>query len=159
LDPYGTAAVFLHAAVQAVEEGGLLCITCTDKAVLCGNNSETCYGKYGSMPLRGPFCHEQALRILLSLTERTANLSRRYIVPLVSMSIDFYVRVFVRVYTSPAQVKRSASKQSMVFQCIGCGSFTTSAIGKVTEKGPSIKFTPGMGPSTDHLCVECKRPF
>ena len=39
------------AAAQAVSEGGLLLVTATDMAVLCGNNSETCYGKYGIYPL------------------------------------------------------------------------------------------------------------
>ncbi|KAK3897016.1 N2,N2-dimethylguanosine tRNA methyltransferase-domain-containing protein, partial [Staphylotrichum tortipilum] len=34
LDPYGTAAPFLDAAVQAVrDDGGLLCVTCTDSGV------------------------------------------------------------------------------------------------------------------------------
>jgi tRNA (guanine26-N2/guanine27-N2)-dimethyltransferase len=40
LDPYGSAAMFLDAAVQSVADGGLLAVTCTDKGVLCGNNSE-----------------------------------------------------------------------------------------------------------------------
>jgi tRNA G26 N,N-dimethylase Trm1 len=40
-DPYGTAAPFLDSAVQAIDEGGLLAITCTDKSILCGNYSET----------------------------------------------------------------------------------------------------------------------
>ena len=39
------------ACTQAVSEGGLLLVTATDMAVLCGNNSETCYGKYGIYPL------------------------------------------------------------------------------------------------------------
>merc|ERR1712113_1005456 len=66
LDPYGTAAPFLDAAVQAVSEGGLLCVTCTDLAVLCGNQAEVCYSKYGAFPLKGTkYCHEMALRILL----------------------------------------------------------------------------------------------
>lgn len=38
LDPYGTAAPFIDAAVQAVADGGLLCVTCTDLAVLAGTN-------------------------------------------------------------------------------------------------------------------------
>ena len=29
LDPYGTACPFLDSAVQAVTDGGLLCVTCT----------------------------------------------------------------------------------------------------------------------------------
>ena len=31
LDPYGTASPFLDSAVQAVADGGLLCVTCTGK--------------------------------------------------------------------------------------------------------------------------------
>jgi tRNA (guanine26-N2/guanine27-N2)-dimethyltransferase len=36
LDPYGSPAVFLDGAVQSVKDGGLLLVTCTDMAVLCG---------------------------------------------------------------------------------------------------------------------------
>ena len=36
---------------QAVSEGGLLLVTATDMAVLCGNNGEACYAKYASYPL------------------------------------------------------------------------------------------------------------
>lgn len=43
--------------------------------------------------------------------------------PLLSLSADFYVRVFVRVYTSAAEVKRSASKKSIVFHCSGCETY------------------------------------
>ena len=34
LDPYGSPTPFLDGAVQAVSEGGMLCVTCTDLAVL-----------------------------------------------------------------------------------------------------------------------------
>lgn len=58
LDPYGTCAPFVDGAIQAVTEGGLLMVTCTDLAILCGNHSETCYAKYGSMSIRIDSCHE-----------------------------------------------------------------------------------------------------
>lgn len=58
LDPYGSAATFLDSAVQAVADGGILLVTCTDMGVLCGNHSEACFGKYGSMSLKAKFCHE-----------------------------------------------------------------------------------------------------
>ena len=38
LDPYGTAAPFIDAAVQCINDGGLLCVTCTDMQVLATNN-------------------------------------------------------------------------------------------------------------------------
>jgi len=38
LDPYGTAAPFIDAAVQSVNDSGLLCVTCTDLSVLANTN-------------------------------------------------------------------------------------------------------------------------
>lgn len=69
LDPYGSPTQLLDSAVQAVAEGGLLLVTATDMAVLCGNNGEACWGKYGSYPLHRSYCHEMALRILLAAIE------------------------------------------------------------------------------------------
>lgn len=37
---------------------GLLCITCTDMAVMAGNSGETCYSKYGSVSIKAKYCHE-----------------------------------------------------------------------------------------------------
>ncbi|KAI6659104.1 tRNA (guanine(26)-N(2))-dimethyltransferase-like [Oopsacas minuta] len=97
LDPYGSPSPFLDTAVQAVEYGGLLCVTCTDMAVLCGRASTTCYAKYGSTSIPNtPHIHETALRIILSTVSSHANRYGRYIQPMLSVSIDFYARIFVR---------------------------------------------------------------
>lgn len=66
------------------------------------------FGKYNGMPLKGMFPHEMALRLVLNTLQTSAGRYRRYIVPLMSCSIDFYLRVFVRVFTSPAEVKKAA---------------------------------------------------
>ena len=58
LDPYGSPAKFLDGSMQAVKDGGILCVTCTDMAVLCGNRSEACHAKYGAMSLRAKYCQE-----------------------------------------------------------------------------------------------------
>lgn len=73
LDPYGSATQFLDGAVQAVKDGGVLCVTCTDMAVLCGNAVEKCHACYGAVSLKAKFCHEFALRILLQCIEKHAN--------------------------------------------------------------------------------------
>ena len=58
LDPYGSPSQFLDGAVQAIDEGGLLCVTCTDMGALCGNHGEAAFAKYGCMPLKAKYCHE-----------------------------------------------------------------------------------------------------
>lgn len=37
LDPYGSASPFIDSAIGAIADGGLLCVTCTDLAVLAGS--------------------------------------------------------------------------------------------------------------------------
>ena len=46
IDPYGSAASFLDGTIQAVKTGGLVCVTSTDVATLCGNHPDTCFYKY-----------------------------------------------------------------------------------------------------------------
>lgn len=154
LDPYGSAAPFLDAAVQCVEEGGLLCVTCTDMGVLSGGHPETCYAKYGSMPTKGKYLHEMALRIVLHALEAQANRYRRHIVPVLSLSIDFYVRLFVRVFTSPAEVKKACTKAAYVHQSLGCGSFFLQPVGKMSNNNYNPSLTSGDG-----LCPQTGKRF
>ncbi|XP_023227899.1 tRNA (guanine(26)-N(2))-dimethyltransferase-like [Centruroides sculpturatus] len=152
LDPYGSPAPFLDAAVQCVADGGLLLVTCTDMAILCGNHGETCHAKYGATSLKIKCCHEMALRIILQSIESHANRYGRYIVPLLSLSIDFYVRVFVKVYTSPNEVKKSINKLAMVYKCVGCETFHLQPLGKSQNKD---KISPAHGPPVNMNCDNC----
>ena len=47
--------------LRVVPGAGLICVTCTDMAVLCGSRGEACYAKYGAYPLKSSYCHEQVL--------------------------------------------------------------------------------------------------
>ncbi|XP_051957166.1 tRNA (guanine(26)-N(2))-dimethyltransferase [Xyrauchen texanus] len=155
LDPYGSPSSFLDAAVQAVSEGGLLCVTCTDMAVMAGNSGETCYSKYGSMSIKSKYCHEMALRIILHSLDQKAAVYQRYIEPLLSVSVDFYIRVFVRVRTGQAMVKNSASKQALVYNCVGCGAFHLQRMGKRTIQGKHMKYSAATGPPVGSNCEHC----
>ncbi|CAN1271832.1 Probable tRNA (guanine(26)-N(2))-dimethyltransferase 1 [Linum perenne] len=159
LDPYGSPAVFLDSAIQSVADGGILMCTATDMAVLCGNNGEVCYSKYGSYPLRGKYCHEMALRILLASIESHANRYKRYIVPVLSVQMDFYVRVFVRIYTSAGAMKNTPLKLSYVYQCVGCDSFHLQPIGRTLPKNNSVRYLPGFGPVVPQECTHCRKKF
>ncbi|XP_018576509.1 probable tRNA (guanine(26)-N(2))-dimethyltransferase [Anoplophora glabripennis] len=161
LDPYGCPSVFLDSAVQAVKEGGLLLITATDMAVLAGNSPETCYSKYGAVSLRIKSCHEMALRILLQCIEAHANRYGRYIIPLISLSADFYVRVFVRVFSGAYKCKFTTSKLSHVYHCTGCDSFALQPLGilRTNDKNnKQVKFSLPTGPSVPQKCEHCGHP-
>ncbi|KAI3500639.1 hypothetical protein L1887_36463 [Cichorium endivia] len=159
LDPYGSPSVFLDSAVQSIADGGLLMCTATDMAVLCGGNGEVCYSKYGSYPLRGKYCHEMALRIVLACIESHANRYKRYIVPVLSVQMDFYVRVFVRVYTSASAMKNTPLKLSYVYQCVGCDSFHLQPIGRTVSKNTSVRYLPGFGPVVPQECSDCGKKY
>ena len=155
LDPYGSPVTFLDSAVQAVADGGMLCVTCTDMGVLCGNASETCYSKYGSVSLRTKYCHEMAVRIVLRCIDNHANRYSRYIVPVLSLSIDFYVRVFVKVYYGQSKAKQSLSKTSLVYHCSGCGAFAVQPMGIRTTTNGVLKYSSAAGPTVSPRCAHC----
>eukprot|EP01084_Bolivina_argentea_P068482 124664_1 len=130
LDPYGSVAPFIDAAVQSIRSGGLLCMTSVDMAVLAGGNTEACYAKYGTMPTKGKYLHEMALRMLLHTIGTCASRYKRSIVPVLSMSVDFYVRLFLRVYDSPREAGLSSSCHSYVLQSTGCPSYWLQPISR-----------------------------
>ncbi|CAE6534161.1 unnamed protein product [Rhizoctonia solani] len=162
LDPYGTAAPFIDGAVQAVADGGLLCVTCTDMAVLASNNyPEKCYANYGGVPVKAEFSHEVALRLVLHTLATSAARYGRYITPLVSLSIDFYVRVFVQVRSAPIQVKKAFSQSATYYVCSGCQSPHEQTLGRVVEKPDTSNLTykAQSGPPVGPECDECGFKF
>ncbi|DAZ98251.1 TPA: hypothetical protein N0F65_008936 [Lagenidium giganteum] len=155
LDPYGSASIFLDGAVQAVANGGLLCVTCTDMAVLSGKTPEVCFSRYGSVPNKSTYLHEMALRTVLQSIEAAANKYARHIVPIASCSIDFYVRVFVRVYKSPVNVKKAMTKLSYVYQCVSCDSFHLQPLGVASGNS----YHASRGPVVGQSCDQCNGKF
>jgi tRNA (guanine26-N2/guanine27-N2)-dimethyltransferase len=164
LDPYGTAAPFLDAAVQAVTDGGLLCVTCTDAGVWASTGySEKCYSLYGGLPVKAEWSHEAGLRLILHSIATSAAKYGLYIEPLLSLSIDFYARVWVRIKHGPAQVKRLASSTMIVYNCDeGCGSWELQRLGKAKENtakggnGTFVKFGLARAPTVGKCCPQCE---
>ena len=71
----------------------------------------------GAAPPCRPYCHEMALRILLASLEQHAARYKRYIRPVLSLSIDFYIRVFVRVHTSGERMRRAGGARQAGLTC------------------------------------------
>ncbi|OJJ45530.1 hypothetical protein ASPZODRAFT_153176 [Penicilliopsis zonata CBS 506.65] len=162
LDPYGTAAPFLDAAVQGVKDGGLLCVTCTDAGVWASAGyPEKAFALYGGVPLKGSHCHEGGLRLILHSIATAAAKYGVAIEPLLSLSIDFYARVFVRVHKSPAAVKFISGNTMLVYNCdSGCGAWTTQPLTQTRQKAdkqgkPFYHYGLAQAPVSGPYCEHC----
>ena len=157
LDPYGSASVFLDSAVSSVVSGGLLAVTSTDSLVLNGNNTGTCYLRYGGVAVKAPYGHELALRLLLGAVQSSAARHRRSIKVLAGFSIDFYYRIFVQISDDPGKANEAVINTGVVYQCCQCEAFKVCKLGRV-EEGSSKYSTakPGrLDPSVTGNCREC----
>lgn len=133
IDPYSTATVFLDSAIRCVKSGGMLFVTSTDMPTLCGNNPLVSFYKYGGSSIKSTFCHELSLRILLYTIATTAAKYQRVVEPMLSCSVDFYVRVFVRVTNNTQQCKHLSENAGLLLLCAQCDSFRILKLGEFSE--------------------------
>ncbi|KAL4904243.1 hypothetical protein BDW74DRAFT_168642 [Aspergillus multicolor] len=162
LDPYGSAAPFIDAAVQGIKDEGLLCITCTDAGVWASNGyPEKSFALYGGIPMKGLHSHEGGLRLILNSVALAAGKYGLAIEPLLSLSIDFYARLFVRIHRSPAQAKFMSGNTMLVYNCdSGCGAWTTQPLTQTRQKldkkgNPFYHFGLAQAPTGNQKCEHC----
>ncbi|CEP63256.1 tRNA (guanine26-N2)-dimethyltransferase LALA0_S07e05996g [Lachancea lanzarotensis] len=162
LDPYGTVTPFVDAALQNIEDDGLMLVTCTDLSVLAGSGyPEKCFALYGGVNMAGhDATHESALRLVLNLLGQSAAKYRKSIEPVLSLSIDFYVRVFVKVKTNPLEVKNLQSNTMITYMCSGCGAYHNQRLGRQSERSTKkgntfVKYSLAQGPPVDQKCPYC----
>jgi tRNA (guanine26-N2/guanine27-N2)-dimethyltransferase len=162
LDPYGTAAPFFDGAVQALSDGGMLCVTCTDAGVFAAiGYPEKTFALYGGVSLKGAHSHEAGLRLILHAVAMSASKYGLAIEPLLSLSIDFYARLFIRIHKSAAEVKFTAGNTMLVYNCdAGCGAFKTQPLGQTRRREgknyiPYYYYSPSLGPTASPTCSHC----
>lgn len=162
LDPYGTAAPFIDAALQAVrDDGGLLCVTCTDGSHWAGHcYAERSFALYGAVPVKGMHSHEAGLRLILHTLASTAARHGLHVEPLLSLSIDFYCRLWVRVTKSANAISFLGGKTMVAYQCSGCTAWETQSLVRTRPEpkkkgGHFFKHSLAKGPPTDGACRHC----
>ena len=97
LDPYGSPAPFLRAAVALLGNRGLLAMTATDVPVLGGSKREAALRRYHARTAKTPLASEVAIRVLLAYTAMVAAEHDKAIQPLLAYQADHYVRAYVLV--------------------------------------------------------------
>ena len=134
IDPYGTPAPFIDTAARATRRDGMVALTATDMAPLCGVNVRACLRKYGSTSLRTGYSHESALRILVGSFVRGAAVHEVASRPAFGFFADHYIRLYMRLDRGKRRADESLREMGYLLNCSGCGSFR-SVKGGLGENG------------------------
>jgi tRNA (guanine26-N2/guanine27-N2)-dimethyltransferase len=97
IDPYGSPVKFIDLAVQRLARNGILSITATDTAPLCGARPEVCVRRYFAQPMRCGCVHELGLRILVGNTVRRAAALDVGLVPMLCYYYGHYFRAYFKM--------------------------------------------------------------
>jgi len=114
IDPFGTPVPYMDVAFQAAPRDGLVGITATDTAVLCGAQTKACIRHYEARPLHIDCCKEVGLRILIGCCARVAARHDKSITPLLSFSTDHYMRAIMAVGTGARKADETLSRMGDV---------------------------------------------
>ena len=120
IDPFGSPVPFIDSAIRALRNNGLLALTATDLAPLCGVHPKACIRKYGGKPLRTEYCHELAVRLLAGCLASTAakhNIGTRVIF---SHSANHYVRTYATIEYGAKKADESIKNMGYVLHCFKC---------------------------------------
>jgi tRNA (guanine26-N2/guanine27-N2)-dimethyltransferase len=121
LDPFGTPAKHIDCVLRAVLDGGLVSITATDTAVLCGVYPEVCLRRYYGRPLNNSYGNETAIRLLLSLIALTASRLELSIKPVFVHATMHYMRVYASVSVSSSEANNVYKSIGYTMHCFNCG--------------------------------------
>jgi tRNA (guanine26-N2/guanine27-N2)-dimethyltransferase len=120
VDPFGPPVPYLDSAIRALRNGGLLALTATDMAPLCGVHPRACLRKYGGQPLRTEYCHELAVRLLIGCLTMMAAKHAIGVEVLFSHSVDHYVRAYSVVRYGARVADKSVRQMGYILHCFSC---------------------------------------
>jgi len=121
IDPFGTPAPYIQAALSAASDGSIVSFTATDSAVLCGVHRNVALRRYGAATLNNAFGHETAVRTLLGFCQREAGVLDVGVSPVAAHVTKHYVRVYLRASVGAAKAEGSTKWEGFVMECSHCG--------------------------------------
>ncbi len=120
IDPFGSPNFFLDSAIKRLGREGILAVTATDTAALCGTSKNACLRKYSSKPLKNEFCHETGLRILISKVQSAGAQYDKALIPIFSYSKEHYFRVFFECIKGKKKVDEAMKNYGYILHCKQC---------------------------------------
>ncbi|HEY7109159.1 MAG TPA: tRNA (guanine(10)-N(2))-dimethyltransferase [Nitrososphaeraceae archaeon] len=133
LDPFGSPSPYIDCVLRAVKNGGLLSVTATDTAVLCGVYPHVCFRKYLGYPINNEYANETGIRLLISLIAFTASRFDLAINPLFSHTNLHFMRTYLQIKISNNQANNIHTKIGNILHCHKCGNRTQLALGDCSK--------------------------
>lgn len=124
IDPFGSPREFFDSAIRALKPPALLCLTATDMPVLVGIRRRACIKRYAAVPLKTEYSHELAVRILLGCVIREAASQNIGLFPLLSFSVDHYIRLYLLAKEGDKNSWKAVSQLGFLIHCNQCGERT-----------------------------------
>jgi len=121
VDPFGTPSPFVDCALRAVKHGGMLSVSATDTAVLCGVYPKVAQRKYLGLPLRTDYAHEIGLRLVFGLLSMTAMRLESSIKPLFCHHDMHYFRTYSLVEIGNNFSRQNETEIGYALHCFKCG--------------------------------------
>lgn len=119
LDPFGSPAPFMDAAASGAR--GLLAVTATDTAPLCGAHLNSGMRKYGAVPLNTEYHAEMGARVLLGYMARILAMHDKAMKPLLTHVTRHYVRTYVSLAYGAKAADRALGGVGFIGHCPFCG--------------------------------------
>jgi tRNA (guanine26-N2/guanine27-N2)-dimethyltransferase len=120
IDPFGSPVPYLDSAIRALRNNGLLALTATDMAPLCGVHPKACIRKYGGKPLRTEYCHELAVRLLAGCLATTAAKYDTGVNMVFSYSANHYIRIYATIKYGAKKADESIKRMGYILHCFNC---------------------------------------
>ncbi len=121
LDPFGSPAPYVDCVLRAVNDGGIISVTATDTAVLCGVYPKVCYRKYHGFPINNEYANETGIRLLIALIAITAARLDLSISPIFTHTYLHFMRTYLKVEVTNTEANRLVSKLGQIGHCFKCG--------------------------------------
>ena len=118
LDPFGTPAMYVDAAVRGTRR--FLFITATDTAPLCGAHLKAGKRRYFAQPMNTEYHGEVGLRILLGFVVRETVKYDRGVEPLFCFAREHFVRLHLRLLRGASAADETMKRIGYILQCKTC---------------------------------------
>jgi tRNA (guanine26-N2/guanine27-N2)-dimethyltransferase len=118
IDPFGTPVPYLDSSIRAININGIISMTATDGAVLCGVYPKVALRKYGSESLHTEYAKEIGVRILFGALGFSAARYNLGIEPVFCHVDKHYLRIYARIISNFSVFDKFIG---YIFHCLNCG--------------------------------------